>query len=98
MYATDHDLKHLLRVSLATCQLPVFSYVRLRINSSASRQVQYLMHTFESICPKPIKKAHQTITLLLLLFFFYIYIHAILYYTIQPYLFIDSTTTSDHGQ
>lgn len=55
MFATDHDSKHLLRVSLATCQLPAFEYVRLRIDSSASRQVQYLMHTFEWTCPKPIK-------------------------------------------
>lgn len=70
---TDHGSKHLLRVSLATCQLPAFSYARLRINSSTSRQVQYLMHTFVSICPKPIKKKyrrrrreHQTVMLLFL--------------------------------
>lgn len=55
--ATDRDSKHLPRVSLATCQLLAFLYARLPINSSASRQVRYLKHIFESICLKPIKKS-----------------------------------------
>lgn len=54
--ATDRDLKHLPRVTLATCQLPVFLYARLPINSSATRQVRYPSNIFESICLKPIKK------------------------------------------
>lgn len=61
---TDHDLKHLLQVSLATFQLPVFVCVQLPTNLAASQPIQCPKHICVSICPKPMKDDNNKIDIM----------------------------------